>query len=426
MKIKKGYLIIFIISIIGLAIVQYQYLRLGLNLAKVQFDQKIGNSIGDIKEGLTGKNELTFLTGKAMTDDISYFKLSLDSVQDASRFFMNDFLKEKLLQNGIKSDFSYVIYSKDSTDYLKSPRFVNNEGSMLKYPFKLEGYLPELLDKSLVLELRFKDINKYFLSQLNGLTIPSLIFIIAIIIIVFWVLKSFYWQRNLNTITNEFINNLTHELKTPVFSIGIATKILEEKANPDTKEILGIIRNQVDKLKTQIDKVLELASIEGKQSVLKKTKLDFKPVILKIANEFEQLSNLENIDFSSKITGEDYNLFCEPNHLENAINTILENARKYSDKNPIISMFTYIHKRNLIIKIEDNGIGILEEDQKKIFDKFYRAPSGDLHNVKGYGLGLNYVQRVLKSHKGKVAVKSHIGKGSIFSLSIPLLNNNGE
>ncbi len=426
MNIKKGTLIIFIISITGLAIVQYQYLNIGLNLARVQFDQKIGNSIGAINEGLRVKNELTFLAGKAMTADSSYFKLSLDSVQDASRFFMNDFLKEKLLQNGIKTDFTYIIHSKDSTDYLKSPRFFDNDESVLKYPFKLEGYLPELLDKSLILELRFKDINKYFLGQLNGLTIPSLIFIIAIIFVVLWVLKSFYWQRNLNTITNEFINNLTHELKTPVFSIGIATKILEEKGNPENTQILGVIRNQVDKLKVQIEKVLELASIEGKQNLLKKTKLDFKLVILKIITEFRQLAELENIDFNTEISGDCYNLYCEPNHLENAINTILENAKKYSDKNPKISMSAFIDKKNLIIEIEDNGIGILEEDQKKIFKKYYRASSGDLHKVKGYGLGLNYVQQVLKSHKAKVFVKSSIGKGSVFTLSIPLLNNNGK
>tara|TARA_R100000935_G_scaffold58877_2_gene98936 strand:+ start:2637 stop:3911 length:1275 start_codon:yes stop_codon:yes gene_type:complete len=423
---KKGLLIIFMIPIIGLAIVQYQYLNIGLNLAKAQFDQKIGNTIGDIKEGLKVKNELTFLTGKAITSDSSFFKLSLDSVKDASRYFMNDFLKEKLLQNGIKTDFNYVIYSKDSTDYLKSPQFFNNDESILKYPFQLDGYLPELLDKGLILELRFKDINKYFLGQLNGLTIPSLIFIIAIIFIVIWVLKSFYWQRNLNTITNEFINNLTHELKTPVFSIGIATKILEEKGNPENTQILGILRNQVEKLKVQIEKVLELASIEGKQNLLKKTIFDFKPVILKIISEFRQLAELENIEFNTEISGEQYILYGEPNHLENTINTILENAKKYSDKNPKISMSAFIDKKNLIIEIEDNGIGILEEDQKKIFKKYYRASSGDLHNVKGYGLGLNYVQQVLKIHKAKVSVKSRIGKGSVFTLNIPLFNKNGK
>ncbi len=150
MNIKRGYLLIFIISVIGLAFIQYQYLRIGLNLAKVQFNQKIANAIIDIKEGLVENNELTFLAGKAMTRDDSYFKLSLDSVQDAARFFMNDYLKEKLLQNGIKTDFSYIIYSKDSTDYLKSPHSFN-DNETLKYPFQLSGYLPDIVRKKLIL-----------------------------------------------------------------------------------------------------------------------------------------------------------------------------------------------------------------------------------------------------------------------------------
>ena len=300
MNIKRGYLLIFIISVIGLAFIQYQYLRIGLNLAKVQFNQKIANAIIDIKEGLVENNELTFLAGKAMTRDDSYFKLSLDSVQDAARFFMNDYLKEKLLQNGIKTDFSYIIYSKDSTDYLKSPDSFN-DNETLKYPFQLSGYTSYIVRKKLILELKFKNINNYFLFQLNGLTIPSLLFLIAIIVVVLWVLRSFYWQRNVITTTNEFINNLTHELKTPVFSIGIATKILEDKVPEEGKNVLNIIREQTDKLKTQIDKVLELASIEGKKTVFSKKEIDFKPILEKIILEFKQISALENINFESNI-----------------------------------------------------------------------------------------------------------------------------
>ena len=235
---KKSHIIIFIIfiiSIIGLSIVQYQYLRIGLNLAKVQFNEKMGLVVNKIKEGLKQPDELTFLVGKAITKDDTYFKLSIDSVHDASSYFMNDFLKDKLLQQGIKTEFTYTLTAKDSTDYLKSPNSYNNEESLLKYTIALDGYLPSLVKKRLVLELQFKNLNNYFLSQINGLTIPSLLFIVAIIFVIIWVLKSFYWQKNLITITNEFINNLTHELKTPVFSIGIATKILQENTNNENK-----------------------------------------------------------------------------------------------------------------------------------------------------------------------------------------------
>ncbi len=423
MKGKNYYIIIFVISIIGLIIVQYQYLRVGLNLAKVQFNQKMGFAVNEIKDGLQQPNELTFLVGKAITSDDSFFKLSIDSVQDASSYFLNDFLKDKLLHQGIKTDFTYTLYTRDTINYLKSPISFDADDELLDYPIVLEGYLPELIDKKLILEMQFKNLNKYFLSQLNGLTIPSILFLIAITFIVIWVLKSFYGQKKLITITNEFINNLTHELKTPVFSIGVASKILQEKTNNENKELVNLIRNQVEKLKIQIDKVLELASIEGKKSYIKKDIIDFKPSILDIIGEFEQIAKLEDINFISETRGNKYILNCDTYHLEKAILSLLENAKKYSKGKIKIIFLVYKSNNKLIISVKDNGIGISEENKKKIFDKFYRIPSGDVHDVKGYGLGLNYVKRIIKFHKGIINVKSSIGHGSEFIISLPLEKN---
>lgn len=415
--------VIFIISIIGLAIIQYQYLRIGLNLAKVQFNQKIGITVNEIKEELKQPNELTFLVGKAITKEDSYFKLSMDSVQEASRYFLNDFLKDKLLQQGIKTEFTYALYARDSTDYLNSPKSYATENTLLKYPIALEGYLPRLVKKRLILELQFNNLNSYFLSQLNGLTIPSLLFIIAIIFVIIWVLKSFYWQKKIITITNEFINNLTHELNTPVFSIGIASKILQEKTNNENKELVKVIRRQVDKLKNQIERVLELASIESKKSLIEKRVIDFKPVIINLVEEFKQLADIENIKFISEVKGSEYILNCNTYHLENAINSLLENAKKYSKNHIEISLVVYEENNKLIIRVKDNGIGISDNDKKKIFDKYFRVLSGDVHNVKGYGLGLNYVKKIVKFHKGKIIVNSSVGKGSEFIISIPLHDN---
>lgn len=423
MKGKNYYIIIFIISIIGLSIVQYQYLRVGLNLAKVQFNQKMGLAVNEIIDGLQQPNELTFLVGKAITSDDTFFKLSMDSVQDASSYFLNDFLKDKLLHQGIKIDFTYTIYTKDTINYLRSPVTFNDDEDLLRYPISLEGYLPDLVDKRLTLELQFKNLNKYFLSQLNGLTIPSILFLIAITFIIIWVLKSFYWQKQLITITNEFINNLTHELKTPVFSIGVASKILQERTIDDNKELVNLIRSQVEKLKIQIDKVLELASIESKKDLINKNIIDFKPVVLTIIKEFEQLAKMENIDFVSEVKGEEFFLNCEPYHLENAILSLLENAKKYSKGNIKIIFLVHKTNRKLIISVKDNGIGISDENKKKIFDKYYRVSSGDIHDVKGYGLGLNYVKRIVKLHKGKITVKSTPTQGSEFIISLPLISN---
>jgi len=417
---KKVFIIVFIISITGLLVVQYQYLLIGLNLAKVQFNQKIGLTVYDLKRGLETQNELTFLIGSAITKDHSYFALDLDSVKGASSYFLNDFISDKLLQHGIKTDFSYSLYARDSTNYLNSTQSYLGEETLLKYPIILEGYLPQLLNKNLILELQFKNLNKYFLFKLNGVTIPSLIFLIAIVFVIIWVLKSFYGQKRFITITNDFINNLTHELKTPVFSIGIASKILQEKTKEENKELVRLIRTQVDRLKNQIEKVLELASLEGKKDFLKKKVLDFKPTILNLVNDFEQLSKIEKIHFSSDVRGDHFTLNCDAYLLESAINSLLENAKKYTKENVEIKFLAYIEHNKLMIVVKDNGIGISEKYQKKIFEKYYRVSNGDLHDVKGYGLGLNYVQRIVNLHKGKIIVKSTLGKGADFIISLPL------
>jgi len=420
---KYLYIILFIVAIIGLSYVQYQYFRIGLNLAGTQFNENMGAAAKDIKRELQGKNELTFLVGSAISKNDLSFRLSMDSIQDASIYFMDEFLQDKLLSHGIKTGYGFSLYEKDSAAYLSSKDSFTNEDKLLRYPIILEGYLPDLLGKRLTLELQFENVNRYFLSQLNGLTIPSIIFLFIIIFVIVWVYRAFYLQMNLITTTNEFINNLTHELKTPVFTIGVATKILEEKGREDEKELISMIRKQVDKLKGQIDKVLELGSIEGKRGFINRKEVDLKPLLSEFSSNFEQVSKLENFEFTYDLKGASYEVLADVYHLENAINSLLENARKYSRERAVINLRAFKEGKYLMIEVRDSGIGISADDLKKIFDKYYRVSDGDLHSVKGYGLGLNYVKRIVHLHKGKIEVKSAVNEGSTFVLKIPLLKN---
>lgn len=407
-------------SVLGLFVVQYQYLKIGLNLAKVQFDKKVSEASQDIKEDLRNENQLSFLIATAITEE-NYFNLRIDSVQDASSYFLNDFLKQRLSENGIETEFSYRLYTRDSTDYLYSPTRFNEDDQLLKYPIEIEEYLPRVLKKPIFLELQFKDLNRHFLSQLNGLTIPSLLFLIAIILVVIWMLKAFYSQSNVITITNDFINNLTHELKTPVFSIGVATKILEEDVTEKQKPIVMIIRQQVERLKKHIDQVLDLATLESGKKILKLEETDLYPVLLQLCKDFEMLAGLEKVDFSYELETGPYPAKAEVPHLENAINNLLDNAKKYSEE-PVIILRTKKEKKKLIIEVIDNGEGLTSKEKKKIFRKFYRVTNGNLHKVKGYGLGLSYVKEIIKMHSGTLQVESEINMGTMIRVQIPLLN----
>ncbi|MEH6681918.1 MAG: HAMP domain-containing sensor histidine kinase [Sediminicola sp.] len=426
MKKRNLYILVFVVSVLGLFVVQYQYLKIGLNLAKVQFTRNIGLSAQTIRRDLSERNELSFLIGKSITRDSSYFNLRLDSVQDAASHFLDDLIRDRLAINGISTDFSYVLAATDSTEYLRAPGDFKDNVALNSYPIPLEGYLPELVDQKLVLELRFKDMNTYFLFQLNGLTIPSLIFMLAIILVVIWVLRSFYWQRKVIMTTNEFLNNLIHELKTPVFSIGLATKILEENTNREGQApLIALIRQQVERLKIHIDKVLELGSLESGKRVFQLEVVDFAPYLQRLCHDFNTLSGLENVKFSWELQPGAYTIRAECAHLENAINNLLDNAKKYSKK-PEIDLSAIVREGKLIIKVEDNGEGIAKKDKYRIFQKYYRVTQGDLHNVKGYGLGLSYVKNVVRLHKGKITIDSELGKGTAISIILPLILTNAK
>lgn len=416
---RRLYIAIFVVSVLALFVVQYQYLKIGLNLAKVQFNTNIGIASQRIKKDLSTENQLSFLVGRALIKDETYFNLSLDSVQDASRNFLYDFITYRLSLNGIETDFTYRLFTRDSSFYLKSPHTFKSTTNIVQYPIDLEGYLPELVDRNLILELQFRDLNTYFLSQLNGLTIPSILCLTVIIVVFIWVLKSVYWQRKIITTTNAFINNLTHELKTPVFSIGLATKILEDDIDPKKQQFLIIIRQQLDRLNEHINRVLELGKLEFQKKLFHLEAVNFKLNLIKICSDFEALSKLQNSQFTYNIDEESFFIMTEVNHLENAIINILENAQKYSET-PVIHLKAVKVKKYLHITIADNGIGISKREKSLIFKKYYRVSDGNLHKVKGYGLGLSYVKEVIKKHKGKIKIESTLGSGTTVIIDIPL------
>lgn len=420
MKRRKIYIVIFIISVIGLFVVQYQYLRIGLNLAKVQFEQKIERAGNDLKKDLSRENQLSFLIAQSLVDR-NYFTLSVDSLQDASRHFLNDFVEDRLEKNKIHTDFSYSLYSEDKSINLTSPKLFNSTDSVIRYPIKLEGYLPGILQKNLILELQFIDLNSYFLSQLQGLILPSIFFLAIIIFVVIWMLRMFSWQRNLITITNDFINNLTHELKTPVFSIGVATKILETDLEENKKPIVLQIRKQLLRINKHIEQVLDLASLENRKKYIRLEQTDLRPELQQYCEDFKLISQLENFKFNFELEPGVYKVKVALAHFENAINNLLDNAKKYAE-NPEISLHAFTDKNKLYIRICDNGKGISEKEKRRIFKKFYRVSEGDLHSVKGYGLGLNYVQEVIKRHHGQIKLESELDKGTQITLIIPLVN----
>ncbi len=230
-------------------------------------------------------------------------------------------------------------------------------------------------------------------------------------------------QKKLDALKNDFINNVTHELKTPISTISFAIANIENEQvlqNPATiKQFTKIIKEENKRLNTQVEKVLQAAMLDRKGLELKKESVDIHQLINQLADTYElKIGNKGKIKRQlnakkAKVIGDSF-------HLSNAISNLLDNAIKYSPEIIDVLIATDSKDQSLVIKVSDKGLGISKEQQKLIFEKFYRVPTGNIHNVKGFGLGLSYVREIVAKHKGRVSVESNLGKGSTFTIEIPL------
>ena len=412
---------LFVVSVVGLAIIQYRYLRIGLNLARVQFSQKIAEAGTEIQEDLSGRNQLTFLLANALEQDTSFFRTDPAQLTDASRYFLKDYLRERLVDHQIDRDFSFSLMARDSSYYLQSATAIP-QAEGYTYPMELQGYLPDRFGKRMVLQLEFQNLNRYFLSQLNGLTVPSLLFLTGIVAVVLWVLRTYYWQRKVITTTNEFINNLTHELRTPVFSISLAAKILDEKLGDAHKEYTDRILKKKKKLSGHIDKVLELGALEQSRTIIRKEAVDFKPVLEGLCRDFQENCKMVDQEFEYRLKEGPYPMKASVFHLENAVNNLLDNASKYGDATTI-KLTAEVMGNQLDIKIQNGGPPIPTEALEELFKKYYRLPRGDRQKIRGYGLGLSYVKTIADKHQGRVTIRSNAQIGTVVDFVLPLLRN---
>jgi two-component system phosphate regulon sensor histidine kinase PhoR len=230
-------------------------------------------------------------------------------------------------------------------------------------------------------------------------------------------------QKRLSEIQSDFVNNMTHEFQTPISSIAISSEILQDPAilnNPSRlKQYAALIQKEVNKLKYQVERVLEMSRMEANRITLNKELTDIHDVIISVKDKIVQSSGVDKNSIDIDFRAEYPQITADRIHIENIIYNLLDNAVKYSDSSPEIKIRSRNERNGIIISIADKGIGISPEQKKKIFEKFYRIPKGNLHNAKGFGLGLSYVSLLTKVHNGMIDVYSSPGQGSEFILFLP-------
>jgi signal transduction histidine kinase len=236
--------------------------------------------------------------------------------------------------------------------------------------------------------------------------------------------KSLHEQEKIGQLKNDFISNMTHELKTPISTVGVAIEAMQNfdvlSSPKRTNEYLNIASNELSRLSILVDKVLKMSQFESAGAPLGKVTIsDFDEIIKNVSESMQIQFEKYNATLELNIPDGNYQVEGDKVHLANIIYNLMDNALKYSKEDPKIQILLLEKSEDIILKITDNGIGIPKEYQSKIFDQFFRVPTGNVHNIKGYGLGLNYVSKVVKAHGGKINLRSKESKGTEFTIELP-------
>ena len=267
-----------------------------------------------------------------------------------------------------------------------------------------------------------------FIYESLNLLLPSIGVILLTFVIFVLTIFIIFRQKQLNNMKNDFVNNMTHEFKTPISTISLASQMLQDPGvakNPDMmKHVSNVIRDETKRLSLQVEKVLQMSMFEKEKSTLKFTEIHINNLIKDIIGSFSLKVTSKGGKINSNLKAKQDMALVDEIHFTNVIFNLMDNALKYSDKPLILNLETWNEKDNLLISVEDNGIGMKKEDLKRIFEKFYRVSTGNLHNVKGFGLGLAYVKKMVNDHNGIIKVESEPGLGTKFTIIIPTLKKN--
>ena len=399
--------------------IQVYWVQKAFDLEDEQFNRRVLVAMSNVaKEILTINRESNQGMEPVKQLGSNYFIASINDT--IHPYLLQSLLRSEFERRSIDIDFEYVIYDcfTDSivySNYVSMGKDDKQESSGLeKLSWQRDGHY----------------FGVYFPSKMSYVVDQMSIWIFSTSILLFVVIYFAYTtfiilrQKKLSEIRTDFINNLTHEFKTPISTISLSTDvILNEETLKDPQKIsqyVEIIKQENNRLKIQVDKVLQLATLDIKNIVLNQEMYDVHKCITEAIRGFGLILKERNGSIESSFDAGESECFIDPLHLSNIVYNLIDNAIKYSSEDPWVRVTTENKNREIHISIEDHGIGIEKSQQKNVFDKFYRVPTGNRHDVKGFGLGLSYVKSVVELHDGKIKLQSEPDKGSKFTIVLPI------
>lgn len=414
------FIIIFgVAAICGIIGIQIFWIKKAYDLEEMQFRESVMVSLKNVAHDIAVAYSFPVIDNPVVQLSSDYYVVNLRTPLDP--WILEHFIIEEFKSKNLQTDFEYGIYDCD-TDQIIYGGYVDDSftpTSEQVYPIVRDPFTLDKTDLFLnYFGVKFPGKTKYIASKLDLWLISS---IITLIFTAFfgYAMTVILKQKRLSEVQRDFVNNMTHEFQTPISTIKIATEVLGSPKIIDQperfKKYIDIIKHENNRLKNQVESVLTTAKIGKGEMELHLELQDLHQVIVEATNSI----SLDLKDrFDLVLNAEKTIIRADKMHLMNIIRNLIDNARKYSEKK--ITLETNNTDDHIFMSVKDNGIGISKEHLNKIFNKFYRVPTGNIHNVKGFGLGLNYVKEIVKNHQWKINVESEPNVGTTFTIKIPI------
>ncbi|MBP3287273.1 MAG: HAMP domain-containing histidine kinase [Prevotella sp.] len=402
------------------------------SVPKAMILRKDKNSLSEAAKSMQEIVRQRYVYQKALLDEVVYnilYTASDKPLKERINFRMLDQdIRAELMNNGVNIPYHFTVSTADGREVYRCPDYTD-EGEQYSYPQLLFRNDPQ--SKMGVLKVHFPDMGSYIFSSVRFM-IPSLVFTLVLLITFIFTIVLIFRQKRYTEIKNDFINNMTHELKTPIASISLAAQMMNDdsvtKSEQMTKHLGGVIADESKRLRFLVEKVLQMSMFDKKSVVFKKKSLDLNEMVETIASTFTLRVEHTGGKIYTQIEAVDSGIYVDEVHFQNAITNLMDNAVKYRKPEEPLDIYirTWNDHDRLLLSIRDTGQGIKKENLRKIFDKFYRVHTGNKHDVKGFGLGLAYVKKVVDLHQGEIKCESDLGKGTKFTISLPILKENQE
>ncbi len=397
------------------------------SIPKATILRKDKNSISEAAKTMQEIVRNRYIYQKALLDEVVYnilYTASDKPLRERINFRMLDQdIRAELMNNGINIPYHFTVSTTDGREVYRCPDY---EDKGKEYTYQQVLFRNDPQSKMGVVRIHFPEMNSYIFSSVRFM-IPSIIFTIVLLITFIFTIVVVFRQKRYSEIKNDFINNMTHELKTPIASISLAAQMMNDESVPKTeqmtKHLSGVIQDEAKRLRFLVEKVLQMSMFDRTSATMKLQEVDADSVIYSVVNTYKLKVEKYGGTLTASLTSDDPIVNVDEMHFTNVIFNLLDNAIKYRREGvaPELTVTTSNpDDSHITITVEDNGIGIKRDDLKKIFEKFYRVSTGNRHDVKGFGLGLAYVHKMITLFGGTIKAESEVGKGSKFIITLPL------